>query len=427
MLEQEDTIAAIATPSGRGGVGVVRISGPMSHHIARAILDLERELTPRHASLHDFYAADGAVIDRGIVLYFKASASFTGEDVVELQGHGGPVVMDMLLQTTLSHGARLARPGEFSERAFLNGMIDLAQANSQRIDALVHELISLRSYVEAAIDFVDEEIDFLSDGQVGQRLALLLSAINEIQLQAQQGVLLRDGMKVVIAGPPNAGKSSLLNYLAGTDTAIVTEQAGTTRDVLREQINIDGLPLHIIDTAGLRDSEDLIEQMGIQRAKHEIQAADLVLLVFDISCRDTMLCQDMLATVPDTIDVVIVWNKIDLTGLPAQRHAGGKSPEVFVSVTQGQGMELLTAQLKDCAGFHPGSEDSFIARRRHLEALAQAAGHLIHGGEQLQRDQAAELLAEDLRLAQQALAQITGTFTSDDLLTNIFSSFCIGK
>lgn len=452
MLEHEDTIAAIATPPGRGGIGVVRISGPLTPHIARRILGLDGEPEVRHASLHNFYAADGTVIDQGIALYFQSPASFTGEDILELQGHGGPVVMDMLLQTALTHGARLARPGEFSERAFINDRIDLTQAEaiadlidshsqqaarsalqslqggfSRQIKVLVQELIDLRSYVEAAIDFVDEEIDFLSNGQVRQRLATLQTAIAEVLTRAQQGVLLRDGMNIVIAGPPNAGKSSLLNVLAGTDTAIVTEQAGTTRDVLREHIVIDGLPLHIIDTAGLRDSEEPVEQIGINRARVEIHKADLVLLVFDVNGHDAALYDEMRSAVPDNVDVVIVWNKIDLSGDKPRCSTGSPPAEVFVSVTGGQGMDLLIEQLKACAGFHPGSENAIIARRRHLAALEQAAGYLVHGSEQLQGEQAGELLAEDLRLAQQALSQITGSFTSDDLLASIFSSFCIGK
>jgi len=451
MLEHEDTIAAIATPPGRGGIGVVRISGPLTRQIARHMLGLDAEPEARHASLHNFYTTDGTVIDQGIALYFQSPASYTGEDILELQGHGGPVVMDMLLQTALTHGARLARPGEFSERAFINGRIDLIQAEaiadlidshsqqaarsalqslqgrfSRQIEALVQELIDLRSYVEAAIDFVDEEIDFLSAGQVRQRLATLQTTIAEVLARAQQGVLLRDGMNIVIAGPPNAGKSSLLNVLAGTDTAIVTEQAGTTRDVLREHIVLDGLPLHIIDTAGLRDSEEAVEQIGINRARDQIRKADLVLLVFDANSHDAALYEEMRSAVPDDVDVVIVWNKIDLSG-DKPRRSSGLLTEVFVSVTGGQGMDLLIEQLKECAGYHPGSENAIIARRRHLTALEQAAGYLDHGSKHLQGEQAGELLAEDLRQAQQALSQITGIFTSDDLLASIFSSFCIGK
>ena len=454
MSDQQDTIVAIATPSGRGGVGVVRISGPLSHSIGRMMLGIDtgQKIRLRNAGLYDFFAADGSIIDQGIALFFQAPASFTGENVIELQGHGGPVVLDMVLQSVLSHGARLARPGEFSERAFINDKIDLAQAEaiadlidshsqqaarsalrslqgqfSQRIYALVEELISLRCYIEAAIDFVEEEIDFLSDGQVSERLLVLQEGVKAIQNQARQGVLMRDGMNVVIAGPPNAGKSSLLNKLAGTETAIVTELAGTTRDVLRENIVVDGLPLHIIDTAGLRDSEDPIEQIGIERAKNEISKADLVLLVFDNNNYDITLCHKMRDVLPSNIDVIIIRNKIDLTGTTEQLNVRGDQLEVFVSVKQGQGIGLLIEQLKKSVGFHPGSEDSFIARRRHLVALEQAAEHLIHGSKQLHIAQASELLAEDLRQAQQALSQITGEFSNDDLLGNIFSNFCVGK
>jgi tRNA modification GTPase len=409
-------------------------------------------LIPRHATLLDFYADDGSVIDQGIGLYFEGPASFTGEDVLELQGHGGPVVLDMLLQTILAHGARLSRPGEFTERAFLNDKIDLTQAEaiadlidshsrqaarsavrslqgqfSQHIHTLVQELISLRSYVEAAIDFVEEDIDFLSDGQVGERLSALQAAIEKVQIQAQQGVLLRDGMNVVIAGPPNAGKSSLLNYLSGSDSAIVTELAGTTRDVLRENIVIDGLPIHIIDTAGLRESTDPIEQIGIQRARNEIDRADLILLVFDDANYNATQCAAMQALLPENSNVVVVRNKIDLSGASIQQDINRDQAEIFISVKQEQGIDLLREHLKACAGFHPGSEDGFIARRRHLDALSQATTCLAHGSEQLQIEPAGELLAEDLRQAQQALSQITGEFSSDDLLGNIFSSFCVGK
>jgi len=458
MLGQQETIAAIATPSGRGGVGVVRVSGPLSRDIATAVLGLENKqpLQPRHASYHEFYATDGTVIDQGIAIFFRGPASFTGEDILELQGHGGSVVLDMLLQTVLNHGARLARPGEFSERAFINDKIDLAQAEaiadlidshslqaarsalrslqgcfSERIHELNQELISLRSYIEAAIDFVDEEIDFLSAGQVHERLTALQHMINDVQAQAQQGVLLRDGMNIVIAGPPNAGKSSLLNVLAAKETAIVTERPGTTRDVLREHIVIDGLPLHIMDTAGLRNSDDPIEQIGIERALAEIKQADMLLLVFDDNGYDPLVCQELLETLPEETRIntprVVIRNKIDLSGAAAQQQTNGSQRELFLSVKQGQGLDLLVECLKQHAGFYPANEDSFSARRRHLDALRLAGGHLSHGIEQLQINEAGELLAEDLRQAQQALGQITGEFSSDDLLGNIFSSFCIGK
>lgn len=451
-LQTVETIAAIATPAGRGGVSIVRVSGPLSNNIALSML--AKTLPPRQACFNKFYAADGQVIDQGIALFFKAPGSFTGEDILELQGHGGPVVMDMLLQEVLANGARLARPGEFSERAYLNNKIDLAQAEaiadlidsqsqqavrsalhslqgvfSQHIHDLVEELISLRSYIEAAIDFVDEEIDFLAEGQVLQRLHNIQEKIEHVQVQAKQGVLLRDGLNLVIAGPPNAGKSSLLNALVAKDVAIVTEWAGTTRDVLKEHMVLDGLPLHIIDTAGLHDnSNDPIEKIGIKKAQAEIQKADMILLVFDDCEYTSALCRGMMEKISSGIKIIIVRNKIDLSGANAQqKKKDNMSSEVFVSVKNLSGLDLLKAQIKEYAGYLSGNEDVFIARRRHIEALQSAAEHLCHGDQQLQMFNASELLAEDLRLAQNVLSTITGTYSSDDLLGDIFSSFCIGK
>jgi len=360
--------------------------------------------------------------------------------------------MDLLLQATLEKGARLARPGEFSERAFLNDKIDLAQAEaiadlidsdsqqaarsalrslqgefSSRIQALVQDLISIRSYIEAAIDFVDEDIDFLSDGKVVRRIHDLQSIIAEIVAVAGQGMLLRDGITLVIAGPPNAGKSSLLNYLAGSDRAIVTELAGTTRDVLREQIVIDGLPLHIIDTAGLRDSNDPIEQIGIERALKEIEQADMLLLVFDDQFFDSQILTSILDRVPSSVPLLIVRNKIDLSGNQAAVIQRERFHEITASIKSGEGTDLLKSQLLEQAGYHPGNESGFLARRRHVDALNRAAEYLDKGVKQLQGYHASELVAEDLRLAQNALAEITGEFSSDDLLGQIFSSFCIGK
>jgi tRNA modification GTPase len=448
--DTQDTIAAIATPSGRGGVAIVRISGSLSVPIAQAITGIIPK--PRQAHFCSFKNTQGDIIDQGIALYFAGPASFTGEDVLELHGHGGRVVMDLLLQATLEKGARLARPGEFSERAFLNDKIDLAQAEaiadlidsdsqqaarsalrslqgefSSRIQALVQDLISIRSYIEAAIDFVDEDIDFLSDGQVVRRIHDLQSIIAEVVAVAGQGVLLRDGMTLVIAGPPNAGKSSLLNYLAGSDRAIVTELAGTTRDVLREQIVIDGLPLHIIDTAGLRDSNDPIEQIGIERALKEIEQADILLLVFDDQFFNSQILTSILVRVPTSVPLLIVRNKIDLSGNQAAVVQRERFHEITVSIKSGEGTDLLKSQLLKQAGYHPGNESGFLARRRHVDALNRAAGYLDKGVKQLQSHHACELVAEDLRLAQNALAEITGEFSSDDLLGQIFSSFCIGK
>jgi tRNA modification GTPase len=448
--ETQDTIAAVATPAGRGGIGIVRVSGPLSTLIAAAVLDFEPE--PRRACFAGFRDASGEVIDQGIALLFPGPASFTGEDVLELQGHGGRVVMDMLLQAVLARGARLARPGEFSERAFLNDKIDLAQAEaiadlidsdsqqaarsalrslqgefSSRIVALVNELIGLRSYIEAAIDFVDEDIDFLSAGQVEQRLQGLRATVANVIAEAGQGLLLRDGMRLVIAGPPNAGKSSLLNYLAGSERAIVTELAGTTRDVLREHIVLAGLPLHIIDTAGLRDSDDPIEQIGIERALGEMAQADMLLLVFDDRTFETPETRAIVDRIPERLPALIVRNKIDLSGMPAAVTDHGQQRQISISIKTGEGLETLKGLLLEQVDYHPGGETGFMARRRHVEALNRAAAYLEQGEQQLDGQRASELLAEDLRQAQNALAEITGEFSSDDLLGQIFSSFCIGK
>ncbi|MGH8369819.1 MAG: tRNA uridine-5-carboxymethylaminomethyl(34) synthesis GTPase MnmE [Gammaproteobacteria bacterium] len=449
MSQDRDTIAAIATPPGRGGIGVLRLSGPAVRSIAEGIIG---ELpSPRRACLMSFLDAEKAAIDVGIALYFPAPGSFTGEDVLELQGHGGAIVMDMLLARVLSLGARLARPGEFSERAFLNDKLDLAQAEavadlidsgsvqaaraamrslrgefSVRIAALVDALTGLRMHVEAAIDFPDEELDFLGDGMVAEKLGTIYTRFTVLAEGAAQGSLLREGMSVVIAGQPNAGKSSLLNRLAGHDAAIVTEIPGTTRDLLREHINLDGLPLHIIDTAGLRDSVDAVEQEGVRRAWDAIRSADRVLLMIDdangFSAADARLQQQFS---PDTA-VTHVYNKIDLTGRKPEIIASGATTQIALSAKTGEGIELLRTHLKTVAGFHTSGDDDFIARRRHLDALARARNHLEGARQQLQA-RAGELLAEELRLAQLCLSEITGEFSSEDLLGRIFSSFCIGK
>lgn len=443
-----DTIAAIATPAGRGGVGIVRLSGPDVPRIATDWLGRLPE--PRRAGLHTFRAGDGSAIDQGIALYFPAPHSFTGEHVLELHGHGGPVVMDLLLARALELGARLARPGEFSERAFLNDKLDLAQAEavadlidaattqaaraavrslegefSDRIHALVEGLTQLRMYVEAAIDFPEEEVDFLADAGLAARLQRLTEQFDELQAGARQGRLLREGMRLVIAGRPNAGKSSLLNALAGRESAIVTPIAGTTRDVLREHIQIDGMPLHVIDTAGLRESEDEVEQEGVRRAWREIEQADRLLLVIDSREGFTEEDQAILDRLPHALPHTLVWNKIDLTddapGLDAQRN------EIRLSASTGAGLEPLREHLKACMGYASEEAGGFIARRRHLEAIDRARQHLEQGREALEVQRAGELMAEELRLAQTALGEITGEFTSDDLLGRIFTSFCIGK
>ncbi|OYV18028.1 MAG: tRNA modification GTPase [Methylococcaceae bacterium NSM2-1] len=447
MALNPDTIAAIATPPGNGGVGIIRISGTLVTEIAKQLLN--KSLIPRHALFSSFIDDDGSVIDSGISLYFPAPASYTGEDILELQGHGGSVVLDMLLRRVISLGARLANPGEFTERAFLNNKLDLAQAEavadliessteqsvrsaqksmqgvfSAQINELVNELTELRIYVEAAIDFVDEEIDFLTDGVVENRIIRLLQGIRQIQKTAQQGRLLRDGMTVVLAGKPNAGKSSLLNALAGHEAAIVTDIAGTTRDVLRERIQLDGMPLHIIDTAGLRESDNSIEKEGIRRAHEEIQKADKILLLIDAREPET---EDLLKTLPTNIDITKVYNKIDLLGIAPEIKQTEDGYSCYLSIKTGEGMDLLKQHLKQSVGFNEATDNVFIARRRHIEALRKGHEYVASALNQLQVSQAGELVAEDLRQAQMCLAEITGQFTSDDLLGKIFSSFCIGK
>ncbi|MGR9043723.1 MAG: tRNA uridine-5-carboxymethylaminomethyl(34) synthesis GTPase MnmE [Gammaproteobacteria bacterium] len=442
-----DTIAAIATPPGNGGVGIIRISGPAVVNIAASIVT--PPLQPRRAHFSPFFDDDGSIIDSGIALYFPAPHSYTGEDVLELQGHGGSVVLDMVLRRVLSLGARLANPGEFTERAFLNNKLDLAQAEavadliessteqsvrsaqksmqglfSEQIHEHVAELTELRTYVEAAIDFVDEDIDFLSDGVVENRIGRLSEQIQAILRTAKQGRLLRDGMTVVLAGKPNAGKSSLLNALAGHDAAIVTEIAGTTRDVLKERIQIDGMPIHVIDTAGLRDSDNVVEQEGIRRAQAEIGKADKVLLLIDAANPEH---QSILESLPAGINLTKIYNKIDLLGLEPEIKESDRGSQIYLSIKTGQGLELLKRHLKDSVGFNEAADNVFISRRRHIEALNTALEFIESARLQLQTHQAGELVAEDLRQAQNKLSEITGEFTTEDLLGKIFSSFCIGK
>ncbi len=454
-----DTIAALATAPGRAGVGIIRISGTHTKAVAQAIL--HKLPKPRYAEYLPFFDSSKQVLDQGIALYFPGPNSFTGEDVLELQGHGGPVLLDMLLKQVLAlPNVRIARPGEFSERAFLNDKLDLAQAEaiadlidasseqaarsamqslqgefSRHIHELVEKVIHLRMYVEAAIDFPDEEIDFLSDGKVAADLAEIIDYLAHVKKQATQGSILREGMKVVIAGRPNAGKSSLLNALAGREAAIVTDIAGTTRDVLREHIHIDGMPLHIIDTAGLREATDQVEQIGIARAWQEIEQADRVLFMVDGTTTDATdphdIWPDFIDRLPEGLGVTVIRNKADLTGelRSAQSTAdtAAKAPVYRISAKTGAGIDALREHLKQCIGFDSSVEGSFLARRRHLDALDRAAEHLAIGQEQLHSYIAGEILAEELRLTQQHLNEITGEFSSDDLLGRIFSSFCIGK
>lgn len=450
-----DTIAAIATATGRGGVGILRISGNKAKLVAEKLL--KTKLQARHAHYCDFHSLTGQIIDQGIALFFPNPNSFTGEDVLELQGHGGPVILDLLLKEITQLGIRLARPGEFSERAFLNDKLDLAQAEaiadlidatteqaarnalhslqgafSKRIHELVESLIHLRIYVEASIDFPEEEIDFLSDGKVARDLHDIILKLEQVFKEARQGALIRDGMRVVIAGRPNAGKSSLLNALSGRETAIVTSIEGTTRDVLREHIHIDGMPLHIIDTAGLRESPDEVERIGIERAWAEIQQADRVLLLVDgRTSSDTnpdTIWPEFIEKLENPHKVTLVRNKIDLTGESTGifTNTSGKC-YIGLSAATGEGIESLKAHLKSIMGFDDTGENGFTARRRHLDALERARSFLQSGETQLKGYAAGELLAEDLRQAQLSLSEITGEFTPDDLLGRIFSSFCIGK
>lgn len=454
-MSQSDTIVAQATPPGRGGVGILRVSGRQAKEVAMALLG--KLPKPRYADYLPFKDTDGSVLDQGIALYFPGPNSFTGEDVLELQGHGGPVILDLLLKRILQMPeVRIARPGEFSERAFLNDKLDLAQAEaiadlidasseqaarsavnslqgafSNRVNQLVEALTHLRIFVEAAIDFPDEEIDFLSDGKIEAQLNGVMGELQAVRAEARQGSLLREGMKVVIAGRPNAGKSSLLNALAGREAAIVTDIAGTTRDVLREHIHIDGMPLHIIDTAGLREASDEVERIGIERAWNEIEQADRVLFMVDGTTTDAIepasIWPEFMARLPKTLPITVVRNKADMTGEALGLSEVNGYSLIRLSARTGEGIDVLRDHLKQSMGFTSNMEGGFLARRRHLQALETAAEHLEQGKEQLVSAYAGELLAEEMRLAQQALSEITGEFTSDDLLGRIFSSFCIGK
>ncbi len=428
----------------------MRVSGPLSKTIARKIV--KRLPKPRHADYLAFHNRYGEVIDQGIALYFPAPNSFTGEDVLELQGHGGPVLLELLLSEIIALGGRLAKPGEFSERAFLNDKIDLVQAEaiadiidsssvqaaraalrslrgefSKKIDQLVDQLIQLRVYVESAIDFPDEEIDFLTQGKIKEQLITLVDEVRGVIGSAKQGALLREGMTVVIVGKPNAGKSSLLNQLAQKEAAIVTPIAGTTRDVVREQILIDGLPLHVLDTAGLRETDDLVEQLGVHRTIEEVKKADRVLIVIDDGKFCKQEVKDILARLNTAVSVTVIRNKIDITNSSPRIENNGKNMEISLSAKSGLGLDLLRQHLKECVGFNQAGEANFIARKRHTDALNRSVRLIEKGLSELNENAAVELLAEDLRQAQLALNEITGEFTSDDLLGEIFSSFCIGK
>jgi tRNA modification GTPase len=457
-LSFTDTIVAIASPPGKGAIGIVRVSGPDVPRVAHGIVG--RLPAPRVAELGVFRAADGGGLDQGLALYFPAPASFTGEHVLELQGHGGAIVLDGIVRRLLELGCRPARPGEFSERAFLNGKLDITQAEavadlidastdaaaraavrslqgefSARVQELQAQLTELRAYVEAAIDFPDEEIEFLAQAALAQRLTGLFAGFESLTAAARQGTLLRDGLTVVIAGKPNAGKSSLLNRLAGYDAAIVTALPGTTRDVLRERLQIDGMPLHLIDTAGLRAAADVIEAEGIRRAEREMRHADRLLYVVDANTFGasaaagdaTARLAVELARLPHGIPVTVVFNKIDVLGVPLHADLAATPARIDLSAATGAGVGRLRDHLKAIAGFRGADAGTLSARRRHLDALTRARAHVESAAQALTSRRGAEFFAEDLRLAQQALGEITGEFTSDDLLGTIFGSFCIGK
>ncbi|HEB78402.1 MAG TPA: tRNA uridine-5-carboxymethylaminomethyl(34) synthesis GTPase MnmE [Methylothermaceae bacterium] len=447
MIFADDIIAAPATPPGRGAVAVVRVSGP---DLSRLITGLTgRTLKPRHAHYLAFRDAEGNVIDRGLALFFPAPRSYTGEDLLELHCHGSPAVVEALLQCLFRLGARPAEPGEFTRRAFVNGKLDLAQAEavaaliesssvqavraaqrslegefSRLVHALTEALTRLRVQVEAAIDFSDEDIDLIAEGDVLSRLQEVMDDLAILRRRAHQGRLLEEGMTVVIAGPPNAGKSSLLNRLAQREAAIVTDVAGTTRDLLCERILIDGMPLHVIDTAGLRASDDPVEREGIRRAREALTRADHILLVSDVQEPD--MAEALLADLPGPVPVTRIFNKIDLTGTPPHLEEDD-NPRIYLSARTGEGLELLRRHLKSCMGFEAEAEDALAARRRHLEALDRAERAMQQALAELKTGQMLELVAENLRLAQNALGEITGEVTSDDLLGRIFSEFCIGK
>ena len=444
-----DTIVARATPPGRGGIAVIRVSGPAVPQLAQQLLGALPQ--PRHATLAGFRDAGGEALDLGLALYFPAPHSFTGEDVLELHAHGGHVLAELLVERVMALGARPARPGEFTERAFLNDKLDLTQAEaiadlidadsqaaaraaqrslrgdfSAAVLALTEEVTELRTWVEAAIDFPDEDIDFLGAEELAARVAGVAASFRRLEEATRQGCLLREGIRVVIAGRPNAGKSSLLNALAGYAAAIVTPVPGTTRDVIREQLDIDGLPIHIIDTAGLREAQDLVEAEGVSRAQAELARADHALVVIDAATDGEAALAALLAELPAGLPRTLVRNKIDLTGEPAG-SVPGEPGALRVSALTGAGLPELRRRLREVAGYQPAGEGSFTARRRHLGSLRQAREHFEAACRQLREQQAGELMAEELREVQNALGEITGEFSSEDLLGRIFGEFCIGK
>lgn len=447
-MTETDIIAAIATAPGRGGIGVVRISGPRLESFIAGLI--RKPLSPRRATLTDFVDAQRLAIDQGIALYFPAPHSYTGQDVLELHGHGGPMVLQLLLKRCLELGARLAQPGEFTRRAFLNDKIDLAQAESvadlidaataeaarsalrslqgafsRRIEELLEALVELRALVEAALDFPDEDVEFIKQADGLGKLSVLQDRLQEVLSASQRGSLLREGMRVVLAGQPNVGKSSLLNRLAGEELAIVTDIPGTTRDAIRQSISIEGVPVHVIDTAGLRPSSDPVERLGIERTWKAIEDADLVVLLVDARQGEAAADREIMGRLPAALPRLRVMNKIDLLSRPAAFEGGRDAGTVWLSARTGDGVDLLRGALLEAVGWHSGSgEGLFMARERHLQALQLAKTHLERATHEIAN---LELFAEELRLVQQALSSITGQFTSDDLLGEIFSRFCIGK
>jgi len=447
-MTESDIIAAIATAPGRGGIGVVRVSGPRLDAFIAALIG--KPLSPRRATLTAFNDARRSAIDEGIALYFPAPHSYTGQDVLEMHGHGGPMVLQLLLKRCLELGARPAQPGEFTRRAFLNDKIDLAQAESvadlidaataeaarsamrslqgafsRRIEELLDALVELRTLVEAALDFPDEDVEFIKQADGAGKLAVLQGRLQEVLSASQQGSLLREGMRVVLAGQPNVGKSSLLNRLAGEELAIVTDIPGTTRDAIRQSISIEGIPVHVIDTAGLRPSSDPVERLGIARTWKAIEDADLVVLLLDATQGEAAADREIMGRLPAALPRLRVMNKIDLLSRPPAFEDGHDAGTVWLSARTGDGVDLLRRALLEAVGWPGGtSEGLFMARERHLQALQLAKTHLERATHQIA---SLELFAEELRLVQQALATITGQFTSDDLLGEIFSRFCIGK
>jgi tRNA modification GTPase len=446
-MQNVDTIAAVATAPGRAGIGIIRVSGPAVPAIVRGLAG--RDLQPRQAILCDFRTASGEAIDRGVALYFPAPRSYTGEDVLELQGHGGPAVLESLMRRCAELGARLAEPGEFTKRAFLNDKLDLAQAESvadlinasselaargamrslagefsSRIQHLNRGLVELRTLVEATLDFPEEDIDILDKADASGKLKKLRLDLDEILKAARQGSILREGARVVLIGQPNVGKSSLMNSLAGDEVAIVTEIPGTTRDPLRHELVFEGVPLHVIDTAGLRDSSDTVEKLGIERTWREVATADIALLIMDVKHGLSAGDRAILRKLPPKITKLFVFNKIDLSGETASLSEMLDRTELRVSAKTGEGLDLLRQALLRSIGWQPAGEVQFVARARHLQALGEARDALEKAD---QSRQAIELFAEELRLAQEALARITGEFSADDLLGEIFSRFCIGK